>query len=44
MITAEKGKAPGETWVTRGVIELPCIYFLYGPLIHKTFARSKLKK
>ena len=43
-ITALKLKAPEGTWVICGVIELPCTYFLYGPLIHRNFVRSQLEK
>ena len=35
-ISGEKRKAPEGTWVLGGGIEIPCKYFLYGTVIHKT--------
>ena len=43
-ITGEKRRAPEETWVLGGGIELPCTYYLYGPKIHKCNVRHSLKK
>ena len=41
-ISGKKHKSTEETWVPGGGIEIPCKYFLYGPVIHKTFACNEL--
>ena len=41
-ISGERHKAPEEIWLLGGGIEIPCKYFLYGPVIHKTFIRNEL--
>ena len=38
-----KRKAPEGTWVLGGGIELPCVYLLNGPKLHKRFVREALK-
>ena len=43
-ITGEKRRAPEGTWVLGGGIELPCVYFLHGPMIHKQLVRRKLNE
>ena len=43
-ISGEKRKAPDGDWVLGGGIEIPCIYFLYGPVIHKTFVGKELRR
>ena len=43
-ITGEKRRAPEGTWVLGGGIGLPCVYFLYGPKIHKGLVRKELKE
>ena len=43
-ISVEERKAPEGTWVLGGGIEIPRKYFLYGPVIHKTFVRKKLRR
>ena len=44
-ISGEKRKVAEQTWVIiGGGIEIPCKYFLYGPVIHKTFLRNELRK
>ena len=37
-----RGTAEG-TWVPVRGIEIPCIYFLYGPKAHKSNVREKIK-
>ena len=43
-VSGEKRKAPEETWVIGAGTEIPCKYFLYGPVIHKTFIRNELRR
>ena len=43
-ISGEKRNIPEGTWVFGGDIEIPCKYFLYGPVIHKTFVRILIKR
>ena len=40
-ISNVKRKAPEGTWVLGGGIEIPCKYFLYGPVIHKKIVRKE---
>ena len=43
-ISGEKCKAPDEDWVLGGGIEIPRIYFLYEPVIHKAFIGKELQR
>ena len=43
IITGEKRRAPGGTWVPGGGTELPCLHHIYAAKAHKRYARENLE-
>lgn len=44
VITGQERRAPEGTWVLGGGIELPCIYYLYGPKTQRKYVRDTFKE